>query len=108
MFSDGRCEAATVASVDYSVVPPSYGITFDATPGRSRETVAARLKPVISADSSHLACEGCKCPVAGCQSLVAASTLQVNPAVHKGVAVLLLSLCAYYTISIQTNIMTGS
>ena len=74
---DGRCEAATVISIDPTVTPTSYGVAFNATPERTRETVAARLKPVIAADRSNLDSEGCPCPAASCQSMVAASILQV-------------------------------
>jgi len=77
VFPDGRCEAATVISIDPNVTPTSYGVAFNATPERTRETVAARLKPVIAADRSNLDSEGCPCPAASCQSMVAASILQV-------------------------------
>ena len=77
VFPDGRCEAATVISIDPTVSPTSYGVAFNATPERTRETVAARLKPVIAADRSNLDSEGSPCPAASCQSMVAASILQV-------------------------------
>ncbi|KAL0046570.1 hypothetical protein WJX82_004073 [Trebouxia sp. C0006] len=76
VFPDGRCEAATVISIDPTVTPTSYGVAFNATPERTRETVAARLKPVIAADRSNLDTEGYPCPAASCQAIVAASTLQ--------------------------------
>ena len=77
VFPDGRCEAATIISIDTTITPTSYGVAFNATPERTRETVAARLKPVIAADRSDLDCEGYPCPAASCQSTVAARILQV-------------------------------
>ncbi|DBA68762.1 TPA: hypothetical protein ACH3X2_013379 [Trebouxia sp. C0005] len=76
VFPDGRCEAATIISIDTTMTPTSYGVSFNATPERTRETVAARLKPVIAVDRSDLDCEGYPCPAASCQSTVAASILQ--------------------------------
>lgn len=78
VFPDGRCEAATIISIDTTMTPTSYGVSFNATPERTRETVAARLKPVIAVDRSDLDCEGYPCPAASCQSTVAASILQVR------------------------------
>lgn len=77
IFPDGRCEAATVISVDPTLTPTSYGVAFKAMPDRTRETVASRLKPFVTEDTCHQDCEGHVCPATNCQSIVPATTLQV-------------------------------
>lgn len=51
---DGKWSKVTIASVDYSLFPPSYGINIVAPDGSTsyRETEASRLKPISETDTS--------------------------------------------------------
>jgi hypothetical protein len=51
---DGKWSKVTIASVDYSLFPPSYGINIVAPDGSTsyRETEASRLKPIPETDTS--------------------------------------------------------
>ena len=51
---DGKWSKVTIASVDYSLFPPSYGINIVAPDGSTnyRETEASRLKPIPDSDTS--------------------------------------------------------
>lgn len=51
---DGKWSKVTVASVDHSINPPSYGINIVAPDGSTnyRETESSRLKPISKTDTS--------------------------------------------------------
>ena len=76
----GHYVEAAIAAVDNTVSPRSYTVSFAADPSTYRETEAIRLRPATALQDGQFDTLGCECPALGCQAIISANELQVEPA----------------------------